>query len=84
VQQEEGRLLQVLLPHVRETGHGHAVDNAMVGGPAHAHYIRLDHLILVIETGHRLGPSHRTDGHLGRHNAGVRVSATNLKDLPHH
>lgn len=81
MQQEESGLLQILLPDVGEAGHGHAVDDTMVGGPANAHHVRLHHLVLVVEARHCLGPAHRSDGHLGSHDAGMRVGAANLKRI---
>lgn len=79
MQHEQRWLLQILLPDIGEAGHGDAIDDTMIRRPADAHDVRLDELVLLIESRHCLGASHGTDGHLRCHDARMRVCATNLR-----
>lgn len=79
VEQKERRLFQVPLPDIGKTGHSHAIDDTMIRRPANTHDVCLDNLILVIEARHRLRTSHCTNGHLGRHYAGMCIRAAHLE-----
>lgn len=78
IQDHGAGILQVGLPQVGEPGHGRSVDDAMIGGPAHLHDGRPDHVPLAAEAGQDLDSSDGSYSHLWGHNDGLGVRSTNL------
>uniref|UniRef100_A0A182IKN9 Uncharacterized protein n=1 Tax=Anopheles atroparvus TaxID=41427 RepID=A0A182IKN9_ANOAO len=65
-QHEQVRVLQLALPQVGEASHRNAVDDAMVGRPAHYHDVRRHDLTGLVEPGQDARLAKTTDRNLGR------------------
>ncbi len=94
--QEHGRgVLNVALPLVGELGHRHAIDDTVVGTPAHlrrsesnhqtdgtdVHDARGNNIVVLIKARESLCLAERSNGNLRHHEHGPKVGAANVANV---